>query len=160
MAEQFSLFERLAKSLQNVGEIRVLADDTVTHPFDERNIHPSIASCSQKLFDDGHYSQATFEAFKLVDNTVKKIAASSKSGKALMMEVFKEDTPAIKLTEMLDQSQSDEQEGFKFLFAGSIMAIRNPRGHEVGKVDHLEECLDHLGLASLLMRRIDKRFSP
>ena len=69
------------------------------HPFDERNIHPDIAKVSLKLFDDGHYAQATFEAFKLIDKTVSKISGINDSGVSLMMAAFAETEPKIKLTE-------------------------------------------------------------
>ncbi len=36
------------------------------HPFDQREIHQSIPDIVKKLFDDGHYSQATFEALVLL----------------------------------------------------------------------------------------------
>lgn len=130
------------------------------HPFDERNIHPDIAYVASKLFDDGHYSQATFEAFKYVDKKVSKITNRSMSGFKLMMKVFNHDHPEIKLTALSNPSEVDEQKGFAFLFSGSVMAIRNPRGHEVGNIESLDECLDHLSFASFLLRRISKRISP
>ena len=40
------------------------------HPFDYRDIH-SIPSQVRNLFDDGHFSQATFETFKF-DRVVQK----------------------------------------------------------------------------------------
>ena len=43
----------------------------------------------------------------------------------------------------------------QFLFSGSILAIRNPGGHEFGVRDSPDQCLDHLGLASLLLRRLE-----
>jgi uncharacterized protein (TIGR02391 family) len=126
------------------------------HPFDQRNIHPGIGVASKKLFDDGHYSQATFEGFKLLDKEVQKLANSNESGKKLMMTAFNEVTPLIKLTNISTVTEKDEQEGYKFIFAGSMMAIRNPRGHEVNLPDTPSRCLDHLSLASLLFRRLDE----
>jgi hypothetical protein len=67
MSEAFSLFERIARAARNIGQPAVTESRGV-HPFDERNIHPDIAGVSMKLFDDGHYAQATFEAFKYIDN--------------------------------------------------------------------------------------------
>ena len=105
------------------------------------------------LFDDGHYAQATFEAYKFLDNKVQGHASSSESGFKLMMQVFGGLSPAVQLTPMKTMSEKDEQKGFQFIFAGSILAIRNPRGHMV-VVDDPDLCLDHLCLASMLLRRL------
>ena len=127
-----------------------------SHPFDERNIHSKIHATSKRLFDDGHYAPATFEAYKLVDKQVAELANSSESGVKLMMKAFNEHSPLIRLTHLSTTSEKDEQEGYKFIFSGSVMAIRNPRGHEYGVEDSPTECLDHLSLASMLLRRLER----
>lgn len=127
-----------------------------SHPFDERNIHSRVQIVSKKLFDDGHYAPATFEAYKLVDKEVAALAKIGESGVKLMMKAFNEQAPLIKLTKLSTTSEKDEQEGYKFIFSGSVMAIRNPRGHEYGVQDSLTDCLDHLSLASMLLRRLER----
>jgi uncharacterized protein (TIGR02391 family) len=73
-----------------------------------------------------------------------------------MMKVFAETSPIIELTPRTTSSEKDEQRGYQFLFAGSVLAIRNPRGHEYAVKDDPDTCLDHLSLVSLLLRRIEK----
>lgn len=154
-------FEKIARNSPKFGELRKTDRSPETHPFDERNIHPDISSASKKLFDDGHYSQSVFEAYKHIDKLVAKLARNRKgTGFSLMMDALNEKTPKIKLTDLSTVSEIDEQLGFKFIFSGSISAIRNPRGHEVGNLDDIEQCLDYLGLASMLLRRLDKRLEP
>ncbi len=126
------------------------------HPFDTRNIHGRLRSLVKKLFDDGHCAQATFEAYKFLDKEVQRHAGSRESGRKLMQNAFSETTPVIQLTPMKTVSDKDEQEGYKWLFVGSVIAIRNPRGHEVGLPDTPDQCLDHLSLASLLLRRLEQ----
>lgn len=109
---------------------------------------------SRALFDNGHYAQATFEAYKFLDKKVQSLVGSSETGKKLMMAAFNEASSAIKLTPLATTSHRDEQEGYKFLFAGSILAVRNPRAHELLVKDSPDVCLDHLCLASLLLRRL------
>ena len=126
-----------------------------THPFELRDIHDSLPSDVRELFDNGHYAQATFEAFKYLDREVARIAGISETGKSLMMKVFSETDPKIKLTKMATDSDRSEQEGYKFIFAGVMMAIRNPRGHEHSITDTMHNSLDHLSFASILARRIE-----
>lgn len=157
MNELLDKFERIARIAKNFGDSEV--EVRSAHPFDERNIHPDISKISIKLFDDGHYSQATFEAFKFLDKIVKKISGINDSGFKLMMTAFNEAAPKIKLNNLSDTSEIDEQSGFRFIFAGSMSAIRNPRGHDI-RADQIGTCLDHLSLASVLLRTIEGRVSP
>jgi uncharacterized protein (TIGR02391 family) len=106
------------------------------------------------LFDDGYFSQATFEACKFLDREVQRLAKSTESGWQLMMEAFGSASPPVRLNALLTTSEKDEQDGFKFLFGGATRGIRNPRGHDPIR-DDPDLCLDHLGLISLLLRRLE-----
>jgi uncharacterized protein (TIGR02391 family) len=146
-------FEQVARRAHQFSETRERSH-AFSHPFNERNIASALPAIVQRLFDDGHYAQATFEAYKFVDKEIQRHAASSKSGFQLMMEVLGGASPTVRITPMLTVSQQDEQKGFQFLFAGATLAIRNPRGHEYAISDDPDLCLDHLSLASLLLRRL------
>ena len=163
MTEKLALFERVVRTVKNVGQPTVTEAEAAAapqvHPFDERNVHPDVARVSRKLFDDGHFSQATFEAFKLLDQKVHGLSGVKESGSKLMMAAFAEGNPKIKLTDLVTQSEIDEQMGYKFIFAGVMSAIRNPRGHDI-KADPIDRCLDHLSLASVLYRRMEERKAP
>jgi len=124
--------------------------------FEKMQLHPKIIAVSKRLFQDGHYPQAIFEAFKAVDNFVKKRTGLSIYGKDLMGKVFNVDNPIIKLNELRTKSNRSEQEGFMYLFMGAMEGIRNPKAHdEVAELDPYKT-LEYLGFASLLMRRADE----
>jgi uncharacterized protein (TIGR02391 family) len=153
MNRRLDAFERIVRISGSLGNDSDGAQTTL-HPFEERNIHPDISAVSITLFDDGHYSQATFEAFKYIDLKVRRLSSVNESGYKLMMAAFNEVNPRIKLTDLATASEIDEQMGYKFMFAGAMSAIRNPRGHEIN-VDPIGRCLDHLSLASVLLRRLE-----
>jgi len=71
-----------------------------------------------------------------------------------MMDAFSVATPTIQLNSLATPTERNEQEGFKFLFAGGVLAIRNPRGHKHDMLDDPDLCLDHLAFASMLLRRL------
>ena len=155
MTDLLDAFEKFARIAHSLGTASGEGEDlTQGHPFDLRNIHPDIANVSLKLFDDGHYSQATFEALKFLDIQVKKLSKINDSGFKLMMTALSETNPQIKPTAMTTQSEIDEQMGYKHIFAGTMSAIRNPRGHDIN-FDPIDRCLDHLSLASVLLRRLE-----
>lgn len=155
MADAFHQFESVVRHAGQFTEARYEPSGG-THPFDERDVHPGIPDVVRSLFDNGHYSQATFEAFKFLDKEVQRHSQSHESGFKLMMQVFPETSPIIQLTPLSNISDRDEQKGFQFMFAGSILAIRNPRGHEVSIRDSPDQCLDYLSLVSLLLRRLEE----
>ena len=157
MIDQFSSFERCVRNARHFGAPN-LPESREVHPFDERNIHPDIVAVSLRLFDDGHYSQATFEAFKLLDRKVQDVSGIQESGYKLMMTAFNESNPKVKLNDLLTTSDKDEQMGFRYVFAGSMSAIRNPRGHDI-RADSIDLCLDHLSFASVLLRTVESRRS-
>jgi uncharacterized protein (TIGR02391 family) len=158
MNDALGFFERIVRGAKSVGRPAAIEGRGV-HPFDERNIHSDITSVSVKLFDDGHYAQATFEAFKLIENRVQTISGLEDTGFSLMMSAFNESGPKIRLTDLVSMSDKDEQKGFRHMFAGSTAGIRNPRGHD-NRTDPIDLCLDHLSVASVLLRALEGRKEP
>jgi uncharacterized protein (TIGR02391 family) len=164
-------FERIARSIgaepteHSPRAAPVLAESPeveALHPFETRNIHPDLPSRVRKLFDDGHWEQSVFEAFKFIEKEVKKMSGLLRgtTGFALMMDAFNENNAKIKLNALVTDSDIDEQKGYRHMFAGSSAGIRNPRGHEVDLGDTPDEALDYLAMASLLLRRLDAAGRP
>ncbi len=120
-------------------------------------IHPEIEKVSKKLFLDKHFSQAIFEAFKKVNNLVKqKSGRKDLDGKSLMQHVFSVNNPTLKFNGLSSQSDKDEQEGFMNIYAGSILGIRNPKGHENIIQKDIYLTLEYLTLASLLCKKLEE----
>jgi uncharacterized protein (TIGR02391 family) len=161
VSESLDIFERVVRSTgaEAIGAPAAPAEiieQEEPHPFDTRNIHPDLPARVRKLFDDGHWEQSVFEAFKFIEKEVKRISGiRGKTGYALMMHAFDENSAQVQLNGLATESEIDEQKGFKFLFAGAATGIRNPRGHEVDIGDTPDDALDYLALASLLLRRLD-----
>jgi len=160
MAVRFDLFEQIVRRTQSSTVIAPLdateQPTSLLHPFELRNVHPDMPAKVRKLFDDGHGAEATFHAFKFVEKVVQRHSGSREIGRKLMMNVFSKTSPVIKLNGLANPSEEDEQEGYQFMFAGSVAAIRNPGGHEITLSDDPDVCLDHLAFASLLLRRLER----
>lgn len=148
-------FEQIVRRAHEQTE--AVSDDSIEpHPFELRNVHPDLPVKTRQLFDDGYYAEATFEAFKFVEQEIKRLSrVKGSTGFALMMDALNEAKPKIALNELSTESEVDEQKGFRHMFAGAQSAIRNPRAHESSIVDAPDVCLDHLSVASVLLRRLD-----
>lgn len=122
-----------------------------------RRLNPAIAAAAQSLYDDGHYPQAVVEAGKALVALVKvKSGRYDIDGKPLMEQVFSVKAPTLAFNDLSDQSDLDEQQGLMFLYAGAVLAVRNPGSHRVGVIEHPDRALQHLELLSYLADRLDE----
>jgi len=160
MSSSLEKFEAIARALAQLQETQPTLPAPAAaplHPFDSRNVHPDLPSKVRELFDDGHYPQATELAFKHLDKEMQRHSGlTTESGFKLMMAAFDGANPKVKLNSLVTVSEKDEQEGFRFVFAGGMRGIRNPRAHDPGILDDPDICLDHLSLVSLLLRRLEQ----
>lgn len=118
-------------------------------------LHPTI-SVAGKLAADGRLSEAVFEALRLVEERVRSLTASNDSGRTLMESVFGARPPQLDITTTTGQAAEDEREGFRLLFTGAVLALRNLGG--TGKTARVavDETLECLAMTSMLMRRLDR----
>lgn len=142
-------------------------EDRLNNLFNDLKLHPIITKASNKLFRDNHYSQAIFEACKSLNMYVqKKSKRDDIDGSSLMSKVFSlaydkekkqmKRNPILQLNELNGESDRDEQSGFKFLFMGAMMGIRNPKAHELIVQKDPFRTLAYLSLLSLLATRVDE----
>jgi uncharacterized protein (TIGR02391 family) len=146
--------------VQNLEEKRAdLGHDPVARvrgALDVMDLHPRIAAVSVDLFRDGHYRNAVLDASVALVNFVKeKSRRHDLDGTDLMRKVFSKNNPILAFNNLGDQSELDEQEGLMHLFEGAVLALRNPRAHELSP-DSPEEALEFIGLLSLLAKQLDR----
>lgn len=72
-----------------------------------------------------------------------------------MEHVFSPKNPVLKINNLADQSDVDEQKGFMNLFSGAVSGLRNPRAHKIIK-DDPEMALEFIAFISLLAKIADK----
>lgn len=148
------VFEDIVRRVSQFTE-ETVEPSGATHPFEQRAIHDKLPPKVRKLFDDTHYAEATFEAYKFLDRKIASFSGLKETGYKLMMSALAESGP-IKINGLLTDSEKDEQRGYQFILAGAMSALRNPRGHEFDYFDQVETSLDHLSLASMIMRKLEE----
>jgi uncharacterized protein (TIGR02391 family) len=125
--------------------------------FYARNFHQEIHKHCSKLFIQGNFFHAAFEAAKVYNKQVQEKAQMDKDGQSLMMDAWTSNG-VLKITACKTETDRNVQEGIKFLSAGLMQAMRNPTAHEpaldwpISK----EDCLDMLSFISYLFRQLDK----
>src|SRR5689334_11040199 len=124
MPSSLRKFEAIARALARFQPAALPAlEAPAPDPFESRNIHPDLPAKVRALFDDGHYPEATSLAFKHLDKKVQKHSGLTESGHKLMMAAFDGATPRVKLNPLVTTSEKDEQNGYRFIFAGGMQGI-------------------------------------
>lgn len=123
----------------------------------ELKLHPKIKKACEKLFQNKHYSQAIFEAVKILEQEIKiKSGIRNKIGVDLVNHVFKKEQPIIKIVDGNQQEHVDEREGFRFLYMGVFQGIKNPKSHSIQDLEDQSKALEYISFLSLLMKRLDE----
>ncbi len=124
--------------------------------FGDLDLHPDIDRACSKLFADGHYAEAVENGCKVLDMLVKMRAMrTDPGGTELMQLVFSPKAPLLRYNDQITDSEKSEQQGMMFLFAGAMLALRNPRAHGLVQ-DHPESAVEYLSFLSMLAKSLDR----
>jgi uncharacterized protein (TIGR02391 family) len=94
---------------------------------------------------------------KILEKEIKaKSGIRDKSGIKLVNQVFNSGHPIIKIVEGNEQEQIDEREGFRFLYMGAFLGIKDPKSHSIQHLDDPAKALEYISFISLLMKRLDE----
>ena len=141
------------KSMPGVTQQNVLTASDID-AFEALITNETLKNKVEKLFRDGHHSRAVEEAYKYLDNFVKKASGIEESGAKLMQAAFSFNNPILMLNAGSNTSEQDEQKGYLQIFAGCMTGIRNPRAHESDWEDSEIHALQLLVFANHLVERV------
>jgi len=147
------------------GLIAVLEEKRAEHQEDPTSrvrsafmgldLHSRIGSACVDTYKDGHYREAVLNASIALVNYVKeKSGQHGLDGAPLMRSVFSLKKPILAFNPLADQTDFDEQEGMMHLFEGAVMALRNPRAHDLD-ADSAEFALEYIAFLSLLAKKLE-----
>lgn len=126
-------------------------------------VHHAFRGAVKDKFMQGHYSDATFSASKILMNRLKLIYKEitpdwhDMDGNQLVEHLFSEQKPRILFGDLSTQTGRNIQRGNSLLFRGWVCRIRNVNAHEEAADISREEGFQDLLLISKLMTELDKR---
>lgn len=123
--------------------------------FDSLVTNKRLKKITKKLYMDGHHARAVEEAYKYLDNLVKRTSGINETGAKLMQTAFSTSNPVLMLNAGSSTSEVDEQKGYLQIFAGCMTGIRNPRAHECEWEDNETHALQLLIFANYLVERVE-----
>lgn len=126
-------------------------------------IHPLIQKSSKKLYENGHYANAAEDAFIEFNSRAKGIykkivpdAESIPDGTDLMHKLFSGKPLLCPVCDISTESGDNFQQGFHFMAAGAMAALRNPKAHSNDEALAAKEAMRRLMFASMLMYKLDE----
>ena len=141
---------------------QILATNQVNSMGLCRLLHPNIQRVSEKLYRDGSYAEAACNAFIEINSRLKELYRTAypdsenvPDGQALMNKVFADNDPVLEAGDRTTQTGKDIHLGTRFLFAGAMAALRNPKSHENIELEK-DDSMRRMIFASMLMFKIDE----
>jgi uncharacterized protein (TIGR02391 family) len=117
-------------------------------------LHPKVSEVARHRFEASHYADAVAASLKELETAVSEKAEDyDRYGRKLMHHVFSSNEPVLSLTDREGDTGENIQTGYRFIFAGTMAAVRNPNSHHnleisPGRAVHL------LFLVSLLFEKL------
>jgi uncharacterized protein (TIGR02391 family) len=71
-----------------------------------------------------------------------------------MLRVFSPKNPVLRFNTLETETDRSQQQGMMHLFAGAMLAFRNPRAHQVIQ-DHPQQAQEIIAFLSLLAKMLD-----
>jgi len=148
-----------------LGQIITVLDTTIEEekvPTCWQCIHPAIQKASKQLYMDGHYANAAEDAFIEINDRAKGIYKQIRpeekdipDGVNLMNQLFGKNA-LVELADIHSETGANIQQGYHFMFSGSMSALRNPKAHTNTIVLSASEALRRIMFASMLMYQLDE----
>jgi uncharacterized protein (TIGR02391 family) len=145
--------ELFVEKLDDLGETK---SGKALKALGDLELHPEIERAASDLFKNEHYANAIEDSCKALNLLVKlRSGRDDLDGTDLMQKVFSPNGPVLRFNEMQTDSEKSEQQGMMFLFAGAMLALRNPRAHDLID-DDPEKALESISFISFLAKSLDK----
>jgi uncharacterized protein (TIGR02391 family) len=128
--------------------------------LDSFKLHPTLMPDCHKMFIDGHLNESVRKSLERFEKTVQDLSSlHDKIGPDLMAFAFDEQKPKIKLNNLSNKQEVNEQIGFKFITMGLMHWWRNNLSHgDEEQIPH-QEAIGRLICISNLFSRLDERIA-
>jgi uncharacterized protein (TIGR02391 family) len=147
-------FEMLQSAVYDEEFLDEYSEDGNTHDFWVL-LHPSIVPEARKRFRARFYAEAVLAALKVITLQIKSRTGLNLDGAPLMTKAFSPTQPYLVFAPGDTETARSIQQGYLQIFAGTMMAVRNPKAHDFVEID-ATRCIHFLFLASLLAHKLDE----
>jgi len=118
----------VADKITNISKINEIYNSLIIK-LQERKVHSEVLKyCTQELLQE-NYFHSVFECCKGLAERVRELSGVSTDGSQLFDEVFSTKKPLLKINELKNSSEINQQNGLKEMLNGITHYVRNVTAH-------------------------------
>ena len=160
-AQAIALLESIIRRFkEELGDLGESDSGRALRAIEGLDLHPVIEGAAGELYRDEHYAEAVRNAGMALINLVQNASGRfDLDGTDLMQNVFSVKNPILRFNDGEDDTDKSEQQGMMFLYAGAMLAFRNPRSHKFVEYD-ADRAVQTIAFISLLAKLLDVAERP
>lgn len=146
----------VADKITNIDQINERYDSLIIK-LKERKVHNEVLKyCTQELLQE-NYFHSVFECCKGLAERVREFSGLGTDGSQLFDEVFSTKKPLLKINELSNPSEINQQNGFKEMLNGITHYVRNVTAHtpKIKWIINEDEALEIFNTISFLHKILD-----
>ena len=124
--------------------------------FTNENFTNGLVEAVDNRLENEQYEDAVKQALLYLTSVVKEKTGLTEDGVSLMSKTFKKDNPAIKINNLIDDTDKNEQQGVMFIGQGIYSAFRNPLNHSIHTKLTEKDCIRQLMIIDMMLDYANK----
>ena len=124
--------------------------------FTNENFTRELVEAVDNRLENKQYEDAVKQALLYLTNVVREKTGLTEDGYSLMSKTFKKDNPAIKINNLITDTDKNEQQGVMLIGQGIYSAFRNPLNHSIHTRLTEKECIRQLIIIDMMLDYANK----
>ena len=124
--------------------------------FTNENFTRELVEAVDNRLENKQYEDAVKQALLYLTDVVREKTGLTEDGYSLMSKTFKKDNPAIKINNLITDTDKNDQQGVMLIGQGIYSAFRNPLNHSIHTRLTEKECIRQLIIIDMMLDYANK----
>lgn len=118
--------------------------------FNNKNFNRELVSAVGNRLQNDNYEDAVKQALLFITDVFREKSGLTEDGVSLVSKALSLNNPLIKINELLNDTDQNEQKGVMFLAQGIYSAFRNPLNHTIHTKISEKDCMRQLTIIDMI----------
>ena len=124
--------------------------------FNENNFNKELVSAVGNRLQNDNFEDAVKQALLFITDIFRTKSGLTDDGVSLVSKALSVNNPLIRINELKDDTEQNEQKGVMYLSQGVYSAFRNPLNHSVHTKISEKECIRQLIIIDMIFDYITR----